>query len=205
MAESAPASIGEADVSRKRMHNDAKGGSARERDPATLDYWTFVDHAVDRISEQFPGIAREPMLLLMTLRRATNLIFYDMHVKLNQGSALTSATALTLLLVLSACGPLEMRQLVRLSGQSRATVSALMTGLVAQGLVRRDTTADKRVIRLEMTARGGRLFDAAFSVFNRQEQFWAESLTREEQATLVSLLRKMVMARHDDERVGRRN
>lgn len=174
-------------------------------DPATLDYWNFVDHAVNRTSERLPSLARGPMLTLMTLRRATNLIFYDLHVKLNQESVITSATALTLLLVLSACGPLEMRQLVRLSGQSRATVSALMTGLVAQGLVRRDTTADKRVIRLEMTARGGRLFDAAFSVFNRQEQFWAESLTREEQATLVSLLRKMVMARHDDERVGRRN
>ncbi len=189
----------------KKNLNRSKLAHARPVDPAALDYWTFVDHAVSRTSERLPGLARGPMLTLMTLRRATNLIFYDLHVKLNQESVITSATALTLLLVLSACGPLEMRQLVRLSGQSRATVSALMTGLVAQGLVRRDTTADKRVVRLEMTARGGRLFDAAFSVFNRQEQFWAESLTREEQATLVSLLRKMVMARHDDERVGRRN
>ena len=191
---------------RKGRKTSAKSDRARQVDPDTLDYWTFVDHAVSRIAGKLPGIDPGSMLLLMTLRRATNLIFYDMHVKLTQDSEITSAAALTLLLVLSACGALEMRQIVRLSGQSRATVSALATGLVRQGLVRRDTAADdKRVVRLELTARGLRLFDAAFSVFNRQEQFWAEALTRAERMTLVALMRKMVMARLDDHRMDRRN
>ncbi|MCC6777447.1 MAG: winged helix-turn-helix transcriptional regulator [Hyphomicrobiales bacterium] len=191
---------------RKGRKTSAKSDRARQVDPDTLDYWTFVDHAVSRIAGKLPGIDPGSMLLLMTLRRATNLIFYDMHVKLTKESAITSATGLTLLLVLSACGPLEMRQLVRLSGQSRATVSALATGLVRQGLLRREALpGDKRVVRLAMTPRGGRLFDAAFSVFNRQERFWAESLSREERASLVGLLRKMVLARWEDERVDRRN
>lgn len=183
----------------------ARRAAAPQADARDLDYWTFVDQAVRRTGQRLPGLAREPMLLLMTLRRATNLIFYDLHVKLTQDSAVTSAAALTLLLVLVACGPVEMREIARLSGQSRATVSALATGLVRQGLVRRAASVgDQRTVRLEMTPRGGRLFDAAFSVFNRQEQFWAEALTVQERATLVSLLRKMVMARLDDERIDHR-
>jgi DNA-binding MarR family transcriptional regulator len=146
------------------------------------------------------------MLLLMTLRRSTNAIFYDMHVKLTRESAISSAAALTLLLVLSTCGPLEMREVVRLSGMSRAAVSALAESLVKQKLLKRTPREeDRRVVLLEMTAAGHRLFDEAFRVFNRREQFWAEALTAKEQATLIALMRKMLVTRWADPSVDKRN
>lgn len=193
-------------IVRGKKASREKANVPQPSDTANLDYWTFVDHAVKRTSRRIPDVVAPPMLMLMTLRRATNVIFYDMHVKLTKESSISSAAALTLLLVLSVCGPMEMREVVRLSGQSRATVSALADGLVKQGLLNRvPREEDRRVVLLEMTKLGDSMFDEAFRVFNKQEQFWAASLTREEQATLVSLLRKMVIARWDDSRVDRRN
>lgn len=192
-------------AARRPVGGKAKSGK-QPIDTTNLNYWTFVDHAVKRTSSRIPTVASGPMMMLMTLRRATNVIFYDMHVKLTQESSISSAAALTLLLVLAVCGPMEMREVVRLSGQSRATVSALADGLVKQGLLNRaPRQEDRRVVQLEMTKLGDSMFDSAFGVFNKQEQFWAETLTRAEQATLVSLLRKMVIARWEDERVDRRN
>jgi DNA-binding MarR family transcriptional regulator len=172
----------------------------------TIDYLSFVERAVQRTSERLPGIVAAPMLMLMTLRRSTNAIFYDMHVKLTRESAISSAAALTLLLVLSASGPLEMREVVRLSGMSRAAVSALADSLVKQKLLRRaPRPEDRRVVLLEMTGAGHELFDTAFRVFNKRERFWAEALTADEQASLVALLRKMLLARWNDPSVDRRS
>jgi DNA-binding MarR family transcriptional regulator len=193
----------------KRQAPKTPGRIPAKNEPAAtreLDYLSFVELAVANITKRLPGVVPAPMLLLMTLRRSTNAIFYDMHVKLTRESSISSAAALTLLLVLSTCGPLEMREVVRLSGMSRAAVSALAESLVKQKLLKRTPREqDRRVVLLEMTQAGHRLFDEAFRVFNRQERFWAEALTAKEQATLIALMRKMLVSRWADPSVDKRN
>lgn len=98
--------------------------------------------------------------------------------------------------LLWAAGPLESRQLGRLSGSSRATISSLLNTLERDGLVARDRSeTDRRQVLVRLTEDGrGRLGEGLRSQADR-DRAWFAVLSPEEQDQLGALLQKLAEQR----------
>ena len=97
-------------------HKDAQGQD--------LDFWTFIDFAVSRMERDIPSIDAETMRLVMGLRRATDTMFYDLHVLLTKDGTISSTGAMRILLILFVAGPCRVQDIANFAGMSRAAVSA---------------------------------------------------------------------------------
>ncbi|HXW01111.1 MAG TPA: MarR family transcriptional regulator [Anaerolineae bacterium] len=96
-------------------------------------------------------------------------------------------------------GPIETREIAKSQNVTRATVTNIISLLEERGLcLRRQSTADRRLVLVELTPAGEALIKQVFPLFNRGEAAIAASLTREEQETLARLLRKVVNAAKKD-------
>ncbi len=90
-------------------------------------------------------------------------------------------------------GPVETRDIARLQGVTRPTISSNVSLLEGRRLCkRRIGKADKRLITVELTARGRVLIEELFPRFNQHERAIASTLNTAEQATIAQLLRKVV-------------
>ncbi|MEU5692027.1 MarR family transcriptional regulator [Actinosynnema sp. NPDC020468] len=166
--------------------------------------WSLIDEAVATVPARVDGVDHEAMRLCMTLRCATDVVFYDLYRTLRQLDSV-AAPPLKLLLILFMYGEMETRDLTRLAGMSRATTSALLDKMSSQGLIdREESTRDRRTHHVTLSDAGRAEFVAAFTVYNERERYWAETLTAEERDTLVTLLGKLVNARLDDGNLQRR-
>jgi DNA-binding MarR family transcriptional regulator len=93
-------------------------------------------------------------------------------------------------------GPLEPSGAARLTGMSRAAVSNLAKGLVADGLLARaPDERDGRSVQLSLTAAGHAEMVDVFREHNEREAGWTDALTEAEQRILVMLLDKLITAR----------
>ncbi len=156
-----------------------------------LDFWTFVDAAVERAGERLPGIEPEAMRLILTLYRVTNMMVYDMESVVHRPRG-WSYPGFRLLFTLWIAGPMEAKRAAELSGMSRQAVSALVTTLDRDGLVSKvPDTNDRRAVRLSLTERGQTAITEAFATHNARESLWAETLSADERDTLVRLLAKL--------------
>lgn len=82
--------------------------------------------------------------------------------------------------------------MARLSGMSRAAVSALVNTLERVGLVsRRQAERDRRAVRLSLTGAGRAAITSAYEAHNQREQAWAGALSKQEQTVLIGLLEKL--------------
>ena len=156
-----------------------------------LDFWSFVDAAVDRTHERMPEIHPEAMRLILTLYRVTNMVVYDMESVVHRPRG-WSYPGFRLLFTLWVAGSMESKRAAELSGMSRQAVSALVNTLHRDGLVdRTPDETDRRAVRLSLTAKGEQEITDAFSSHNARETLWAETLSAEERETLVRLLAKL--------------
>jgi DNA-binding MarR family transcriptional regulator len=156
-----------------------------------LDFWTFVDAAVERVRDRLPGIEPEAMRLILTLYRVTNMVVYDMESVVHRPRG-WSYPGFRLLFTLWVAGPMEAKRAAELSGMSRQAVSALVGTLDRDGLVSKvPDENDRRAVRLSLTARGEEAISAAFVAHNERESLWTETLSEEERETLVRLLGKL--------------
>jgi DNA-binding MarR family transcriptional regulator len=156
-----------------------------------LDFWSFVDTAVDRAHERLPSIDPEAVRLILTLYRVTNMIIYDMESVVHRPRG-WSYPGFRLLFTLWIAGPMEGKRAAELSGMSRQAVSALVTTLVRDGLVSKTPDeADRRAVRLSLTADGADALTGAFVAHNARERLWAQTLSSGERETLVRLLGKL--------------
>jgi DNA-binding MarR family transcriptional regulator len=91
--------------------------------------------------------------------------------------------------VLWALDTVELRDVARLSGGSRAAISSALNTLERDGLVTRNRdTADRRLVQLALTTRGrAELLDAIGEQADRERQ-WLSLLTEPDQALLARLL-----------------
>lgn len=168
------------------------------RDPAgkDLDFWSFIDFAVGNISRDIADIDGETMRLVMGLRRATETMFYDLHVMLTKDGTISSTGAMRVLLILHAAGPCRVQDIANYAGMSRAAASSLCDTMEKQGaLVRRFSEHDRRIVIVEATEAGREAFRAFFQKHNARERQWLDVLSSEEKSTLFGLLDK-VMAPH---------
>jgi DNA-binding MarR family transcriptional regulator len=156
-----------------------------------LDFWTFVDAAVERARDRLPGIEPEAMRLILTLYRVTNMVVYDMESVVHRPRG-WSYPGFRLLFTLWIAGPMEAKRAAELSGMSRQAVSALVGTLDRDGLVSKvPDDKDRRAVRLSLTAKGEATIGEAFVTHNERESLWAETLSAEERETLVRLLGKL--------------
>jgi DNA-binding MarR family transcriptional regulator len=175
-------------------------------DPAAdeLDFWSFVDYAVERTSSQLPDTDSDAMRLVLALTRAAEMLVYDLESSVHRPRGL-SYPGFRVLFVLWIAGRLESGRAAELTGMSRAAVSALVKTLERDGFVRRrHLERDRRIVELSLSERGEVEIVSTLAAHNRREQRWAQGLTREEQETMVVLLRK-IMERRSTQEVRRRS
>jgi MarR family transcriptional regulator, lower aerobic nicotinate degradation pathway regulator len=127
------------------------------------------------------------------IRRANQIavsIFLSEMDKIAPGLTSTQYGAL---IVLNARGAMTQTQLARLVGIDRSTTALVVRKLEEDGLVRRTTASDdKRRKILKLTAAGRKLLVSAVEPAERAKFRLLSALTKQEGATLVRLLEKLV-------------
>ena len=162
-----------------------------EHELEQLDFWSFVDTAVERAEARLPEVDADAVRLVLTLYRVTNMVVYDLESTIHRPRG-WSWPGFRLLFVLWIVGPMEAKRAAELSGMSRQAVSALINTLDRDGLVMRTPAEyDRRAVELSLTQRGADVMAEAFVSHNAREQLWADVLTPDERHTLVHLLSKL--------------
>ncbi|MBI1878146.1 MAG: MarR family transcriptional regulator [Chloroflexi bacterium] len=100
-------------------------------------------------------------------------------------------------------GPIETREIAKSQGVTRPTVTSTVSLLEKNGLcVRQPSTADRRLVLVELTPKGKGLIEQVFPLFNHGEARIISDLSEEEQETLAALLRKVVKSMRSREAGG---
>lgn len=102
--------------------------------------------------------------------------------------------------LLWAVGPLESRQLGRLSGASRATISSVLNTLERDGLVERSRSdVDRRQILVRLSEDGKVRLREGLALQSERDAAWFAVLSPEEQAQLNTLLQRLANQRTPSE------
>lgn len=177
--------------------------TTEDRDGGEPDFWSFVDLAGRRLSEEFGFPHPHATRLLLTLNRASAIVTYDLESTVHRPRG-HSWAAFRLLFVTWLAGPLEPKRAAVLTGMSRAAVSNLVKPLVADGLLDRSPDErDGRSVRLSLTEQGHTEMVRVFRVHNEREHEWASVLTETEQRILIMLLNKLITNRNQFDVRGR--
>ncbi|WP_458840077.1 MarR family winged helix-turn-helix transcriptional regulator [Leucobacter sp. HY1910] len=144
------------------------------------------------VPAEVAGVDAAAMRLCMTLRTASNMVFYDLREHLSGHTDLNGAM-LNVLLMAHLNEEIELRRIIKFANLKKATASALVDSMVKQELLSRRTSPDdRRVLLLSLTTKGRELFADAFREYNAREQRWAALLTEDERETLITILMNMV-------------
>lgn len=101
--------------------------------------------------------------------------------------------AFQLLWTIRAYGRLRPNHLSKLAAVSAATVTSVLNTLERDGLVvRRRASADRRVVTVNLTAKGDQLVKECFVRHHARERQWTDELSKANQVTLARLLRRVV-------------
>jgi DNA-binding MarR family transcriptional regulator len=157
-----------------------------------IDYWSFIDLALERTARVLPEVDVRAMRLVLSLYRASNALVYDLESAVHRPRGWSWA-GFRVLFVLWLAGPLESKRVAQLSGMSRAAVSALVNTLERDGLVvRRKAGHDRRAVELSLDDSGRDVFTSAFAAHHARERTWASALSAEEADQLTALLAKLM-------------
>lgn len=160
--------------------------------PESLDARSFERKAREAGERFAPEIDRDAMAVAFNLIRATNRVVNDFETNVHRPAGLTWASW-RIVFALWVAGPLQPRELARLSGVSRASISSALNTLERDGyVVRRRIRTDRRVVMVELTAHGSEVTGDLFRRQNAREREWASALSEREQATFVRLLHKLL-------------
>ncbi|HKN51238.1 MAG TPA: MarR family transcriptional regulator [Amycolatopsis sp.] len=169
-----------------------------------LVYLSFVAYAVEKTKDELPGTDPVAMRLGMTLHRLAGALVYDWESNVHRPHG-WSWGGFRVLFVLWLAGPREPRHVARLSGMSRAAVSALVKTLERDGLVTRTPVPhDRRAVRLSLSPHGRTAVADAVAAHNAREQAWFSALSPAERSVLIGLLEKLTTspAAADAQRLG---
>ncbi len=94
--------------------------------------------------------------------------------------------------ILGKGGPMMMTEIADRAMLSVSTVTSVMDSLVGKGLVQRERCEeDRRVVRVEVTAEGQKVYQQVLETHLRMVRGMLSSLNKNEQDTLISLFRKI--------------
>lgn len=161
------------------------------RDIDELDFLSFVDFAVAKTTRAMPDVDPVSMKLVLELTRVASALVYDLESTVHRPGG-WSWPGFRVLFVLWLAGPSESKRVAKLSGMSRAAVSALVNTLERDGYVtRRRSEVDRRAVELRLTDAGLDAITTTYAEHNRREQVWASALTKPERTILIGLLEKL--------------
>jgi DNA-binding MarR family transcriptional regulator len=150
-------------------------------------YEVFLEEA-----KRFPGLdASACYTYLQLLRTGDELLARDEQVLTSYGTRHGRFNLLMMLLKYSD-GEATPAGLADKTGVTRATISGLLDGLEKDGLIeRRPDPADRRLIRVHLTAAGHGFLDKIRPGYSRWLSSIVEPLSEEERQQLVMLLEKI--------------
>lgn len=154
----------------------------------------FEEQAVARLADVAPAVDQDVMTAMFNLVRASTRVVQDLELTVHRPAGWSWAGFRIMFTVLVA-GPLEERELARLAGVTRASISAVLNTLERDGLVARARrSGDRRLVTVDLTAFGrDRLLDV-YAGHHAAERVWLAGLSREEVRQLSGLLRKVLGA-----------
>ncbi|KLL95934.1 MarR family transcriptional regulator [Rhodococcus sp. IITR03] len=162
-----------------------------------LDFLASVEVAVGAIAQRKPDADPKAARMVLQLTRVADVVAYDIESRVHRPHG-WSWSGFRVLFALWVAGPLESRQVTRMTGMSRAGVSALVKTLERDGLlVRTRAATDRRTIELALTQHGEHLVDQVLDEHHEREKLWADALTPNEQVQLAGLLDKLSRAATD--------
>lgn len=152
----------------------------------------FEEQAVARLADVAPAVDQDVMTAMFNLVRASTRVVQDLELTVHRPAGWSWAGFRIMFTILVA-GPLEERELARLAGVSRASISAVLNTLERDGLVARARrSGDRRLVTVDLTEFGrDRLLDV-YTSHHAAERGWLAGLSREELRQLSGLLRKIL-------------
>jgi DNA-binding MarR family transcriptional regulator len=127
----------------------------------------------------------------LNIIRVSNLLINDLESGVHRPSGWTWA-GFRVMFVVYVTGGAEPREVSRLAGVSRASVSGVLNTLERDGLIVRErSSADRRIVTVRLTERGRRATVDAFKSNHKMEKEWFAGLGRAELRTLIALLHRL--------------
>ena len=152
----------------------------------------FEEQAVARVAEVAPTVDHDVMTAMFNLVRASTRVVQDLELTVHRPAGWSWAGFRIMFTVLVA-GPLEERDLARLAGVSRASISAVLNTVERDGLVARARrSGDRRLVTVDLTAVGRERLLDVYASHHAAERGWLAGLTGEEVRQLSGLLRKIL-------------
>ena len=168
--------------------------------PHHLHATEFEKLARERVADLVPGVDLQAMAVVFNLVRLANRVVQDLELEVHRGAGWSWAGFRVMFTILVA-GELEPREISRLSGVSRASVSSVLNTLERDGFVERvRESTDRRLVTVRLTETGRRELLDVYRSHNRRELEWVSELTDKEQTVLSGFLRRLLArpARHDE-------
>lgn len=175
--------------------SDGKSTSQLPLEASDLDYWSFVELAKQRVSEQFDIEGVNSSHLALSLNRASGIITHVTESSIHRPLNL-NWSAFRMLFVLWVVGEIEQSKLTLLTNSSKATVSNVSNGLLKQKLIARTPSEnDRRTFLLKLTPMGEQTVTKAYLQQNELLMQWSSVLNDTERQLLMSLLEKLMKRR----------
>ena len=152
----------------------------------------FERRVLSRLAEE--GVRVEPSLFAATfdLFRAANRLMQDFEANVHRPLGMTWA-GFRVLFCAWVRKEVEPRELARLCAVSRATVSSTLNTLERGAMIRRRRRSpDRRVVTVEVTAKGRQRIRKAFEGQHARERQWLDGIDREGIDGLVAVLRHLL-------------
>jgi len=178
----------------------ARSEERRPPPAAVRDSGTILGLVRERVRSVVPDADLLALSVVFTLVRAAEQITYQLEV--TQRPMGWTWPGFRVLFWIWLLGPLEPRAIASLASASRASISSALNTLERDGFVRRSRgSQDRRLVTVELTARGREQIEEAFKATNARERAWMAPFTIQEQSVLADLLGRL-LARVDDDRLG---
>ena len=138
-----------------------------------------------------PAVDLDVLTAALNLVRVSNLLVNDLESRAHRPSGWTWA-GFRVMFVVFVRQKAEPREVARLAGVSRASVSGVLNTLERAGLIVRErSSADRRIVTVRLTERGHRATVEAFTANHGVETAWLAGLSRAELRTLTGILHRL--------------
>lgn len=133
----------------------------------------------------------EVLTAALNIVRVSSLLVNDLEARAHRPAGWTWA-GFRVMFVVFIAEAAEPREVARLAGVSRASVSGVLKTLERDGLIVRERSSpDRRVVTVKLTRRGRRATVQAFKHNHQVERRWLAGLSRAELRTVIALLHRL--------------
>lgn len=149
----------------------------------------------ERALEVLPEADLEGNAALFNVMRVANVIGRDLeqHVHRTHGS---SRAGFRIMLVVWVMGPQSQKDLAGFANVTAATISSVLNTLDDEGLiVRTRSSADRRIVNIELTPAGEKAVADLYRLHLEREAQWLAALPESKKRQLASISRQILSAR----------